>query len=57
MPIPAPYTNENQRNYIARCYDKLQDEYDTPTAIAICYSKWREKKMERLSTITKKRRT
>lgn len=45
MPIPSPRANEPQKDYVSRCYSEISNEYDRATAFAICYSKWREKKM------------
>lgn len=46
MPIPTP-SNETQSEYISKCMSAISDEYDTPEqALAVCYSKWRESKME-----------
>lgn len=51
MPIPAAKVNEPQREYIGRCYEAIKDEYDQATGLAICYSKWREKKMSQIAKI------
>ena len=46
MPIPTP-SNETQSEYISKCISAIGDEYDTQEqALAVCYSKWRESKME-----------
>ena len=57
MPIPTPRANEKQASYVSRCYEQIRDEYDRQRALAICYSKWREKKMERIAKLSRKPRT
>lgn len=54
MPIPAPKSNEQQKDYVSRCYVEIKDEYDRATAFGICYSKWREKKMAQIRKLKKK---
>jgi hypothetical protein len=50
MPIPTP-TNETQSEYIGRCMSAIGDEYEQDVALAICYSKWRETKMEGINLL------
>ncbi len=54
MPIPAPKSNELQRDFVSRCYTEIKDEYDRPVAFGICYSKWREKQMSVIRKLKKK---
>lgn len=53
MPIPTPRGSEKQADYISRCYVEIKDEYDRNRAFAICYTKWREKKMERIAKLSR----
>jgi hypothetical protein len=61
MPI-KPKSNESRDQFISRCIEiEVSAGYDTPQAAAICYSKWREEKMNKsnkrvaakIQTITK----
>jgi hypothetical protein len=61
MPI-KPKSNESRDQFISRCIEiEIGAGYDTPQAAAICYSKWREEKMNKsnkrvaakIQTITK----
>ena len=45
MPLPIPRSSETQREYVTRCYEVTKDEYPQNQAIAVCYSRWREKQM------------
>ena len=54
MPIPSPKASELQKDFISRCYTDIKDEYDDNRAFGICYTRWREKKMERISKLTRK---
>lgn len=56
MPIPTPRSSEPQREYITRCYEEIKDEYDKNRAFSICYTKWKEKKMERIAKLSRKPR-
>jgi hypothetical protein len=56
MPIPAAKVNENQKDYITRCYEAIKDEYDQTTGLAICYSKWKEKKMAQIAKMKRNKR-
>ena len=56
MPIPAPRTDETQREYVSRCYGDIKVEYDTPVAIGICYNKLREKKMLAIAKMKRKKK-
>ena len=44
MPIPTPSSSESQKDFIKRCYLEIKDEYDRPTAFAICYDTYKTKK-------------
>lgn len=55
MPIPAPRGSEQQKDYVSRCYTEIKDEYDKAQAFAICYSKWREKKMSQIAKLKRKK--
>jgi hypothetical protein len=47
MPI-KPKSNETRDQFISRCIEiEITAGYDTPQAAAICYSKWREEKMNK----------
>jgi hypothetical protein len=61
MPI-KPKSNESRDQFISRCIEiEIGAGYDAPQAAAICYSKWREEKMNKsnkrvaakIQTITK----
>lgn len=54
MPIPAPRANEPQKDYVSRCYGEISNEYDRAGAFAICYSKWREKKMSQIAKLKRR---
>ena len=54
MPIPSARANEPQKDYVSRCYSEISNEYDRATAFAICYSKWREKKMSVIAKLKKR---
>lgn len=54
MPIPSPRANEPQKDYVSRCYSEISQEYDRAGAFAICYSKWREKKMMQIAKLKRK---
>ena len=43
MPIPKPTQGETQQQFVKRCYETIKDEYDRPTAFAICYSTYKNK--------------
>lgn len=42
FPIPSP-SGESEDEYISRCVSAIIDEYPQEQALAICYSKWRER--------------
>lgn len=45
MPIPKPKKGEKKPEYLDRCMRGIGDEYKSQDqALAICYSKWRNKK-------------
>ena len=44
MPIPKPNITETQKEFMHRCISAISKEYKQDQAIAICYTKWREKK-------------
>lgn len=44
MPIPKPKSNETQKEFMQRCVSSISKEYKQDQAIAICYTKWLEKK-------------
>ena len=46
MPIPKPKSGEKQSDYIGRCMSAISNEYDQDQALGICYSTWRESRME-----------
>ena len=46
MPIPKVNSGEKQSDYIGRCMSAISDEYDQDQALGICYSTWRESRME-----------
>lgn len=48
MPIPKPYKNERQNEFISRCISELADigEYKPEQRTAICYSAWDNKNKE-----------
>jgi hypothetical protein len=54
MPIPSPRATEQQKDYVSRCYTEIKNEYDRAAAFAICYSKWREKKMAQIAKLKRK---
>ena len=54
MPIPSPRANEPQKDYVSRCYSEISQEYDRAGAFAICYSKWREKKMMQIAKLKRR---
>lgn len=43
FPIPSPSGDEDEQGYVSRCMKEIGGEYDQDQALAICYSKWREK--------------
>lgn len=43
MPIPTKKSNESDNEYISRCVSSISGEYEQQQALAICYSKLREK--------------
>ena len=46
MPVPVPYSGENENNFMSRCISFLVDEgTDQEQAIAICQTQWEENKM------------
>ena len=51
MPIPQP-TNETQSEYIGKCMSAISDEYPQDQALGICYSTWRESKMEGVNLLS-----
>lgn len=47
MPIPKPYENERESEYIGRCTEFLVNEgTDQEQAVAICYSEWNDSKKQ-----------
>lgn len=46
MPIPNIKEGEQEKDFISRCVKSIIDEYDRDQAVAICYSKIREKMSE-----------
>ena len=42
FPIPSP-SGETEDEFISKCLSAIIDEYPQKQALAICYSKWREK--------------
>jgi hypothetical protein len=56
MPIPNPRFDETQKQYVSRCYAAIKNEYDSPVAFGICYSKWKEKKMVAIARLKKQRK-
>ena len=48
MPLPSPREGEQQSEFIGRCMDdeNMRSEFpDSIQRVAVCHSKWREKKM------------
>jgi len=43
FPIPSPSGDENESDYVSRCMKEIGGEYEQEQALAICYSKWKEK--------------
>lgn len=43
FPVPSPSADEDEQKYISRCMGEIGSEYEQSQALAICYSKWREK--------------
>lgn len=43
FPVPSPSGSEDEQGFISRCMSEIGSEYDQDQALAICYSKWREK--------------
>lgn len=53
MPIPSPHPNEKENKFISRCMGDsvMNKEYpDVKQRSAICYSRWRAKKLMELSS-------
>jgi len=49
MPIPVPYRNENQDEFMSRCVEFLINEgTDSEQAVAICSQNWENKKAMKL---------
>jgi hypothetical protein len=45
MPIPKPASGEKQSEYIQRCLEAIESEYqDKDQAVAVCYTQFREGK-------------
>ena len=57
MPIPNPRFDEQQKEYVSRCYAAINHESPEAQAIAICYGKWKEKKMVAIAKLKKQRKT
>lgn len=57
MPIPNPRFDEQQKEYVSRCYAAIKNEYPDPQAFSICYSKWKEKKMVAIAKLKRQKRT
>ena len=48
MPLPKPKTGENEEDFISRCMGNptMKDDYpEQKQRLAVCYSRWKEKKM------------
>lgn len=43
FPIPSPSGDDDEQSYVSKCMKEIGGEYDQDQALAICYSKWREK--------------
>jgi len=43
FPVPSPSGDEDEQSYVSRCMKEIGGEYEQDQALAICYSKWREK--------------
>jgi hypothetical protein len=50
MPIPKPRGGETEQDYVSRCIEAIYDEYGQEQSAAICYSTWREGKMNKSTT-------
>lgn len=48
MPIPQPYENETQNDFIQRCVLEIGNEYPQGQAVAICESQWDNEKVSKL---------
>ena len=51
MPIPKVNSGEKQSEFIGRCMSAIGDEYDRDQALGICYSTWRESRMEGINLL------
>jgi hypothetical protein len=51
MPIPNPKSGESQSEFISRCVSAIYDEYGEEQSLGICYSKWRETRMEGINLL------
>jgi len=51
MPLPVPRISETQREFVTRCYDVAKDEFPPNSAIAVCYSRWRDKQLRMIRDI------
>ena len=51
MPIPNPKSGETQSEFVSRCVSAIYDEYGEEQSLGICYSTWRESKMEGINLL------
>jgi len=53
MPIPSPRSGEPQKTFISRCIStvsKLDPNRPQKQVVAMCYSRWRQKELRKLSS-------
>jgi len=54
MPIPTVKKNEKEKDFISRCMKAIGDEYPQKQALAICYSKWRDRNRKKENIVLSK---